>query len=429
MNWTTRFRALPVRSRRLIVGVGVLAVIAAATLAVATTRNGEGRPRDGSAAGAAAGTDDMAGMPGMDMSGGGTVQLTTDQMRQFGITFESVEERTLETSVRTVGIVTVDETRVVQVTPKFSGYVERLYVDYTGRQVRRGQPLAAVYSPELVAAQEELLLAQRLERTIGESAVPGMPAGSSDLLGAAKRRLRLWDISEAQIEKILRTGQIERTLTLYSPVSGVVVEKSVVQGQAIQPGQTLYTITDLREVWVEAELREGDLASVREGTGADIEVAAYRGRPFKGRVEFIHPTLDQQARTVKARIAVANSAGLLKPGMFATVRLTTPTRRALSVPTSALVHTGERILVFVDLGGGRLAPQEVEVGPSTGELTEVLAGLEPGQRVVTSAQFLLDSESNLAEVMKAMMSQMGSSDMGNMPEMDMPGMSRPRQRR
>ncbi|HUF26984.1 MAG TPA: efflux RND transporter periplasmic adaptor subunit [Gemmatimonadaceae bacterium] len=416
MSWSTRFRALPAKSRRLIVGGLALAVLGAGTLAVAAGRDRGGRAADASA-GDVQGMDDMPGMQGMSMSGGGTVRLTADQMRQFGVTFASVEERTLESAVRTVGLVSLDETRVAQVAPRFSGYLERLHVDYTGQPVRRGQPLVAIYSPELVSAQEELLLASRLDATIGESAVPGIPTGSSDLVGAAKRRLELWDISEAQIAEILRTGRVQRTLTLSSPIAGVVIEKNVVQGQAIQSGQTMYTIADLRRVWVEAELREGDLASVREGTAADIEVPAYPGQPFKGRVEFIHPTLDQQARTVRARISVANSERLLKPGMYATVRLNTPTRRALTVPTSALIRTGERTLVFVDYGDDGLAPQEVEVGRTAGQLTEVLAGLEPGQHVVTSAQFILDSEANLAEVMRAMMGQMGASDVRSMEGM------------
>ncbi|HUF31257.1 MAG TPA: efflux RND transporter periplasmic adaptor subunit, partial [Gemmatimonadaceae bacterium] len=275
--------------------------------------------------------------------------------------------------------------------------------------------------PELVAAQEELLLASRLEGTVWESAVPGVPAGTSDLLGAARRRMQLWDISDAQIEEILRSGHVQRTLTLYSPVSGVVTEKNVVQGQAIQAGQMLFTISDLSEVWIEAELRERELASVRTGTAADIEVAAYPDRSFTGRVEFIDPTLDSQARTAKARVAVRNGRALLKPGMFVTVRLKTPTRTALTAPTSAIIRTGERTVVFVDVGNGRLTPQEIDIGRVAGEITEVLAGLEPGQRVVTSAQFLLDSESNLAEVMKAMMGQIGASDMGDMDMDVMPG--------
>jgi membrane fusion protein, copper/silver efflux system len=363
----------------------------------------------------------MPGMPGMSMAPGGTVSLTADQIRHFGVTFGSVEVRQLTSETRATGIVTVDETAVTQFAPKFGGFVERLYVNFTGQPVRRGAPLLEVYSPELLAAQQELILASQLQREIGRSAVPGLPSGTTDLVEAAKRRLRLWDISDAQINEVLRTGQPRRTLTLHSPASGVVTEKKVVEGQAVQAGQHLYTITDLAGVWIDIQLREADAAAVRPGTGADIELAGLPGQPFKGRVTYIYPTLDSASRAVRARLAVSNTNGLLKPGMYATVRLTTPTRSALTVPSSAILRTGERNVVFVDMGGGRLMPQDVELGRAAGEYTEVLAGLEPGQRVVTSAQFLLDSESNLAEVMRAMMGQMSSADMKNME--NMPGMA------
>ncbi|MGH7448396.1 MAG: efflux RND transporter periplasmic adaptor subunit, partial [Longimicrobiales bacterium] len=367
-------------------------------------------------------TTSMDDMGGMVMGGDGTIRLTAGQIRTFGVTFGTVEQRVLTDQVRTVGIVNFDETRMAAVTPKFAGYIERLYVDFTGKPVRRGQPLVEIYSPELVAAQEELLLAARLEDDLGRTTVPGMPHGATNLLAAARQRLRLWDISDAQIEQILRTGRAQRTLTLYAPASGIVVDKNIMAGQAVQAGQLLYTIADLSEVWVEAELRETDAGLVTEGDAATIEVAALPGRPVHGRVEYIYPTLQAQARTLKARIAIANPDGRLKPGMFATVRLQAPGRTALTVPTSAILNTGERRVVFVDMGAGRIMPHEVETGRVAGEYTEVLAGLEPGQRVVTSAQYMLDSESNLAEVMKSMMGTMNMSDMQGM---EMEGMDMP----
>jgi multidrug efflux pump subunit AcrA (membrane-fusion protein) len=411
-------------TRRLIV-VGLVVALVAVTAWVEVTIRGADDASRTTTTGDMRGTEGLAGLEGMNMGGDGTVQLTADQLSQFGITFGTVDMRMLENEVRTVGVVTFDETRIAQVAPKFGGFVERLHVDFTGQPVRTGQPLLEIYSPELVAAQEELLVARRLERTMDESAVPGVPAGSSNLLAAAKRRLRLWDISEAQIEDILRTGEVRRALTLHAPATGVVVEKNVVEGQAIQAGQTLYTIADLSEVWIDAELREAEAGSVREGSGATIELAAFPGRPFKGRVEYVYPTLQEVSRTLRARVAVANSEGRLKPGMYATLRITTPTRRALTVPASAVIRTGERSMVFVDMGGGSLMPHEVETGSTGDEFVEVLSGVEPGQRVVTSAQFLLDSESNLAEVMKAMMGQMGSGDLGDMKGVEMPGMQMP----
>jgi len=417
---------LNTRTRRLAAGLALVVLIGAAAI-FALARGGTG----GDGSGEGSGTTQAAAeheMAGMAMPTDGSVQLTADQIRQFGITFGGVEQRTLESEVRTVGIVGFDETRMAEVAPKFGGFIERLHVDFTGQPVRRGQPLAEIYSPELVAAQEELLLAARLDDNLNQSAVPGVDASSSRLLDAAIRRLRLWDVSEAQIREVLRTGQARRTLTLYAPVAGVVVEKQVLRGQAVEPGQTLYTIADLSEVWVEAELREADAGAVQEGSSALIELSAFPGRPIPGRVEYVYPTLQSEARTLKARIAIPNPDGRIKPGMYAAVQLSSPSREALTVPTSAVVNTGERSIVFVDLGAGRLQPQEVETGRVAGEYTEVLAGVEPGQRVVTSAQYILDSESNMAEVMKSMIGmtssgEMGGMDMsgGSMEGMEMPG--------
>ena len=368
----------------------------------------------------------MADMPGM--GSGGSVRLTADQIRTFGITFGTVEVRALESEVRAVGSIAFDETRVSQVTPKVGGFIERLHVDFTGQVVRRGQPLLELYSPDLVAAQEELLLAAQLQRSMGQSAVPGFPADTANLIAAAKRRLALWDISEAQVGEILRTGRVRRTLTLHAPASGTVVEKKVVAGQSVMSGEHLYTIADLSRVWVEAELRDADAASVRVGSTADIEITGLPGRPLKGRIDYVYPTVQAEARTVRARITVSNGDGTLKPGMYATVRIFTPGRTVLAVPSSAIVRTGKRALVFVDMGGGDLMTHEVTLGRTAGEFTEVLGGVEAGSRVVTSAQFLIDSESNLAEVMRSMVGQMGASDMGqmkDMPGMEMPGMKMP----
>ena len=432
-------RPISWRSRGTQIGV-VTIVVAAIVTGLLLTRDGRRAASSSSISrGAAQGTSNMAGMAGMNMTSGGAVTLTAGQIRQFGITFGSVEVRPLTSETRTTGVITVDETAVTQVAPKFGGFVERLYVNFTGQPVRRGDALLDIYSPELVAAQQELLLAGQLQREIGRSAVPGVPGGTTDLVDAAKRRLRLWDVSEAQINEVLRTGQARRTLTLYAPSSGVVVDKKVFEGQSIQAGERLYTIANLSGVWVEIALREIDAAAIRPGTGADIELAGLPGRPFKGRVAYIYPTLDSASRAVRARVVVSNTNGALKPGMYATVRLATPSRSALTVPNTAVLRTGDRNVVFVDMGQGRLMPTDVELGRTAGDYAEVLAGLEPGQRVVTSAQFLLDSESNLGEVMRAMMGQMSSSDVGrtgNMAPMNdkgadmrgmpgMPGMKTP----
>ena len=404
------------RSRR-IQAVIVLAVAVIVAAVAMVRRSQKSAPSSNTNRGAARAGSNMAGM---NMTSGGAVTLTADQIRQFGVTFGSVEVRPLTSETRATGVVTVDETAVTQVAPKFGGFVERLYVNSTGQRVQRGDALLDIYSAELVAAQQELLLAGQLQRQIGRSAVPGVPGSTTDLVESARRRLKLWDISDAQINEVLRTGQARRTLTLYAPSSGVVVDKRVVEGQSIQPGDHLYTIANLSGVWVEVALREVGAAAIRPGTGADIELASLPGRPFKGRIAYIYPTLDSASRAVRARIVVSNTNGTLKPGMYATVRLATPSRSALTVPTTAVLRTGDRNVVFVDMGRGQLMPSDVELGRTAGDYTEVLAGLEPGQRVVTSAQFLLDSESNLGEVMRAMMGQMSSSDVGRTRDMSTP---------
>jgi multidrug efflux pump subunit AcrA (membrane-fusion protein) len=410
-----------IRSRR--TRIVAFASVAIATLLVvwAIVANG----RSGRTAAASPPAKGTAGMTGMTTSANGTVQLSAEQIRQFGITFGTAEVRALVAETRTTGVVMLDETRIAQVSPKIGGFVERLYVNATGQPVSRGQPLLELYSPDLLAAQQELLLSGQLQRDMGRSAVPGVPGGSTDLLAASRRRLQLLDISEAQIDEVLRTGHVRRTLTLYAPTSGVVTEKKVLQGQAITAGEALFTIADMSGVWIDVQLREADASAVRIGTGADIMVAGLPERTLKGTVAYVYPTLDSMSRAVRARVTVANPGGALKPGMYATVRLTTPSRTVLSVPSSAILRTGERNVVFMDMGKGALMPMDVRVGRVAGEYSEILSGLDAGARVVTSAQFLLDSESNLGEVMKSMIGQGGGSAQGAAGVGDMGGMSMP----
>ncbi|HET6361390.1 MAG TPA: efflux RND transporter periplasmic adaptor subunit [Gemmatimonadota bacterium] len=363
--------------------------------------------------------ESMPEMAGMEMDAEqGTIRLTADQIRTFGVTYDTVERRPIERTIRAVGLVDFDETRMAIVAPKIGGFVERLYVDFTGKALSRGQPLLEIYSPELVSAQEELLLARRLAETVGPSGVEGVAAGSTDLVESAKRRLRYWDISEAQIERVLATGEVQKTLTLHAPVSGIVLEKNVLEGQAVRAGESLYRIADLSEVWIEAEVFEADLAFVQEGMDATVAFAGLPGTTYGGRVEYVYPTIDQQSRTMRARIALPNPGGRVRPGMYATVTLKRVLGEVLAIPRSAVLWTGEKAVAFVDIGEGRLMPHELSLGREGEDHVEVLAGVDPGMRVVTSAQYLIDSESNLAEVMRAMMAHMNVSDMREMPEME-----------
>jgi len=399
--------------------VSLVLVLAAVVVVAVVQRRRTQRAGSGNNASSMANVPGMANMPGMSSTtgttgrGSGTITVSPSQQRALGISFATVDMRSLAADTRATGVVTFDETRIAQVAPKFNGFSERLYVNATGQPVARGEALLDVYSPDVLAAEQELLLAEQLQRNIGQTAVPGVPANTTDLVAAARRRLELWDISPAQIDDVLRSREVRRTFTLYSATSGVVVSKNAVQGQAITAGQALYTIADLADVWIDVQLRESDLAAARIGAGADIDITGLPGQVFKGRVAYVYPTLDTTSRAVRARVVVSNSNRVLKPGMYATVHLRNASRSALTVPTSAVLRTGTRNVVFVEMGAGRLTPVEIEVGQSAGDVTEVLSGLEPGQRVVTSAQFLLDSESNLAEVTRSTIRQMPSSSPGS----------------
>jgi Cu(I)/Ag(I) efflux system membrane fusion protein len=365
---------------------------------------------------------DMAGANGggmaMDMGESGAVRLTPEQIRTFGVTFGSVERRPMEKTIRAVGLVTLDETGIAIVAPKIGGWVERLHVDFTGKPVSRGESLLEIYSPELVSAQEELLLAARLEQHVSPSGVEGVARGGRELFESAKRRLRYWDISDGQIADLVRTGQVHKTLTLHAPVSGIVLEKNVFEGQAVQPGEALYRIADLSEVWVEAEVFEADLALVHEGMAATVTFAGLPGLTYAGRIEYVYPTLDQRSRTMRARVALPNPGGRIRPGMYGTVTLERALGEALTIPRSAVLRTGDAAVTFVDMGKGALMPHELTIGIEGDEFVEVLTGVEAGTRVVTSAQYLIDSESNLAEVMRSMMAQMSAADVGRH---EMPG--------
>jgi Cu(I)/Ag(I) efflux system membrane fusion protein len=344
----------------------------------------------------------MADMPGMSTSKDGSVRLTELEVRQFGVTFDTVKLRALNAQVRAPITIAVDETRISQITPKFSGFIERLFVNATGQVVQRGQPVAAIFSPELVAAQEELLLAIQLEKSASTD-VPG--GGTPRLRSAAVQRLRLWGISDSEIQEIEKTGKAKRTLTITSPASGIVTEKLAVQGQSVMAGAPMLTIADLSTVWGIGELREADAAIATPGTAATIAMTAYPGAPVSGRVSYIYPTLQAEGRTIRVRISLPNPGMRLKPGMFGTATLITAGSTALTVPVSAVIETGKKSVLFVRMPDGSLMPHEITEGRRVSDFVEVLSGVNAGQVVVTSAQFLLESESNIAEVMRSMIGQ------------------------
>jgi membrane fusion protein, copper/silver efflux system len=289
--------------------------------------------------------------------------------------------------------VVVDETRVHKVNVKFGGFVETVQADFVGRSVRRGEPLFSIYSPELLAAQEELVLALQTQQDLASA--KGIVGNGDDLVAAARRKLQLWDVPAATIARIEQTRQAERTVTVTSPTSGVVIKKEIVPGMRIEAGGMPYEIWDLASIWVLADVYETELQQVEVGSPATLTLKAIQGQEFEGRVAFVDPVLDPKTRTAKVRIAVANPGGLLKPDMFGEVVLGTPPRTGLRIPTDAVIDSGTRSVVFVALGDGKFQPRVVRLGATDGDQVEVQDGLTAGDQVVTRANFLVDSESRL----------------------------------
>jgi membrane fusion protein, copper/silver efflux system len=328
-----------------------------------------------------------------------TVSLSPERQRALGVRSEPVRRVSLKRAIRTVGRVAADERRLHHVHTKYEAYIEHLHVDYTGKFVRKGEPLASLYSPELVATQQEYLLAYRAQKQLGKSAIPSVAQGGVDLREAAWRRLLLWDIRPTDIAVMEGSGQVRRTLDLYSPVSGYVTQKMALHGMRVTPADTLFDIADLSRLWVLADVYETDLAAVRVGMPAELSLPYLPERVWRGSVTYIAPTVEEKTRTIKVRVEVDNADGALKPEMFGDVLLESGLGEGLVVPPGALLKTGQRTLVFVDHGDGRLEPREVQVGPKVAEAVQVLRGLSEGDRVVTAANFLLDSESSLKAAM------------------------------
>lgn len=371
--------------------LGTVAVLAAAGVTIALTRD-TGRAGQETMEG----HDHAAMMAGMDEAR--PVRLTGADARRIGVSLATARRKVLDREVRALGVATYDETRLSVVNPKVSGWVEALHVDFNGAPVRRGQPLMDVYAPELVAAQEELALAARLAREAGTERAR---SNGDALLEAARRRLAYWDVSAETIESVERTGQVQRTVTLRSPADGVVVDKSVLEGDRVGPGMVLYRIADLSRIWLEVDVFEQDLAAVSVGQEARVRFEAFPEEALPARVTYIYPTVSLESRTGRVRLELENPVGRFRPGMYARVTLRSAAGDpVVVVPRGAVLETGERSLVFVEDADGALVPRAVTPGRTEGRETEILAGLEAGERVVTAAAFLVDAESNLGALME-----------------------------
>ncbi|MDE3136630.1 MAG: efflux RND transporter periplasmic adaptor subunit [Acidobacteriota bacterium] len=323
------------------------------------------------------------------------LQLSPQRLASIGVRVGTVERKTVHDDIRVTGNVAVDERKQAFVQTRFSGWIQQVFANANYQYVKKGEPLFTIYSQDLVTTEREYLLARQNEQLLAASTVPGVAEGAKSLVGATIERLRQWDIPEREISRLVATGKAQQYLTVDSPVSGFITERNALPNLYVEPSTRLYTVADFSTVWVNAEVFQNDLGRVRVGQPASLTVDSYPGRTFHGRVDFIYPDIDMTTRTSRVRLVFTNPGLLLRPGMFVNVGLEIPMGRQLVVPASAVFQTGTREIAFVDHGGGYIEPREIVVGPQAGEDFIVLKGLKPGERIVTSANFLIDSESQL----------------------------------
>ncbi|HEV7506582.1 MAG TPA: efflux RND transporter periplasmic adaptor subunit [Thermoanaerobaculia bacterium] len=339
---------------------------------------------------------DEAAPPQANPAGPATVELTPQAVSAAGVATVAVTETALYRIVRAEGVLGTDETKLVHIAARVAGRLDRLDLDFTGEPVRRGAPIYSIYSPDLVSSGREFALALENLARARAGGDAGYVESAESLAQAARERLALWGLDRDQIDRIAATRQPELDLVVRSPISGTVLEKKVAQGQYVTEGQDLYVLADLSSLWLSAKVYEQDLGGIKTGQLAVARFAAFPGREIRGQIRFIDPVLDPATRTAGVRIELPNPGGLLKPGMFANAELRVDLGRGLAIPRSAVLDTGVRQIVYVQMAPGRFAGREVRLGPAAGDLVQVVQGLSAGEQVVTSANFLIDSQSQLA---------------------------------
>jgi Cu(I)/Ag(I) efflux system membrane fusion protein len=348
--------------------------------------------------------DEIKQQPAPGVRGLATVQLTQEGIRLAGVQTAMAVEGSLARTIRTVGTVTADETRIQHFHTRVSGWVSKLYVNFTGEYVRIGEPVLSIYSPELLASQEEFLRAREVASRFASSQLPEVRQGGEELLAAARRRLRLFEVPESFIDELEKTGTPQRNVTLLANASGYVTSKGIFEGQQVDPGMMdLFTITDLSHVWIDAYFYEYEASLLRLGQKAALTLPYDPSVRLTGRVAYIYPTLNPETRTVKVRFDFANPDLTLKPGMFANVELETAGARGVVIPDSAVIYTGERQIVFVSLGSGRFEPRQARVAVRSEGKALVISGVSAGEQVVVKANFLVDSESQLRAALEGTM--------------------------
>lgn len=324
-----------------------------------------------------------------------SMQFSPQRMQSIGVQIGEVKYQPVKDEIRFYGNVQADERRLAYVQTRFAGWIRKLYADATGDFVRKGQPLFTIYSPDLVTTEQEYLIAKKNQADLGQSSVTGVASGAASLFSATRDRLLQWEISPSEIAKLDTTGKVITDLTINSPVSGYITEKNVLPNMYVQPEMHLYTVSDLSDVWVLAQVFQNDAGKIKHGDHADVTVDAYPGRVFSGRVDYLLPQVDTATRTLPVRLVIANPGLKLRPGMYVNVGLKLPLGQQLVVPGSAVFHSGTRNLVFAYRGDGNIEPREVGLGSRVGEQQIVTKGVRAGEQVVVSANFLIDSEAQL----------------------------------
>jgi Cu(I)/Ag(I) efflux system membrane fusion protein len=335
-------------------------------------------------------------------NGMNTMTVSPERLQSIGVKFEEAKRHAVSKTIRTVGRVETDERRLARVNIKLEGWIDQLYVNTTGQKVKKGQLLFTLYSPDLVATQEEYLLAVRAAKTLGTSEFPEVTEGARNILDVSRRRLQLWDVADYHIRDLERTGKVLKTLPFHAPLSGTVIEKTAVAGMRVMPGDVLYTIADLSKIWVIADIYEYELPLIQAGQIAKVSLSYAPQTVFTGRIAFVYPTVDSETRTAKVRFELDNPKELLKPGMYANVELALPLGTRLAVSKDAVLESGERQIIFIHHGGGQLEWRNVKIGLRGGDWVEIVDGLQEGEHIVTSANFLLDSESQLKSAVGGM---------------------------
>jgi membrane fusion protein, copper/silver efflux system len=325
----------------------------------------------------------------------GAVQISAEKQQLIGVTYGEVGYESVSKTIRAVGRVAYDETKISHVHTKIEGWIEEVHVDFVGKEVRQGQPLLSIYSPDLLQSQQEYLLAIKGRRELGESPFNEAVTGADSLYEAARRRLELWDMAEEQIAQLERTGKPIKAIPLYAPASGFVLTRNAYIKQRVMPDTELYSIADLSTVWVIADIYEYEAVEVSVGQAATVTLSYLPGRAFRGKVTYIYPQVDPTTRTLKARIEVPNPGFKLKPEMFANVELNVSYGKSLVIPQEAVMDSGSEQTVFVGRDGGYFEPRRVRLGAKVNDKYIVLNGLKAGERIVTSGNFLIDSESKL----------------------------------